>query len=81
MEHHFYTYVNHFQNNWVELLPMAKFAANANFFSTTKILPFQATHGYVPKMSYNVVDLLEELTWKQLAKSKTRSIATNMEEV
>ena len=40
MERHLCTYVNHFQNNWVDLLPMAKFAANANPSSTTKIPPF-----------------------------------------
>ena len=41
---------------------MAKFAANANPFSTTKIPPFQATRGYVPRMRFNPVDLSEELT-------------------
>ena len=81
MERHLCTYVNHFQNNWVDLLPMAKFAANANLSSTTKILPFQATHGYVPRMSFDQVDLLEESMRERFANSKARSIATNIEEV
>ena len=62
IERHLCTYVNNFQNNWVDLLPMAKFAANANLSSTTKIPPFQATRGYVPRMSFDPVDLLEEST-------------------
>ena len=81
MERYFRTYVNHFQNNWVNLLPMAEFAANANLFSTTKIPPFQAMRGYVPRMSFNPVDLSEKLTRERLANSKARSIATDMEEV
>ena len=43
MERHLRTYVNHFQDNWFDFLPTAKFAANANISSTTKILLFQAT--------------------------------------
>ena len=81
MERHLRTYVNHFQNNWVDLLPMAKFAANANPLATTKIPPFQATRGYVPRMSFDPVDLLEELTRERLANTKARSIAADIEEV
>ena len=81
MERHLCTYVNHFQNNWVDLLSMAEFAANANPSSTTKIPPFQATRGYVPRMSFDPVDLSEESTRERLANSKARSIATDMEEV
>ena len=81
MERHLQTYVNHFQDNWVNLLLMAKFAANANFSSTTKIPPFQAMRKYVPKMSFNPVDLSKKSTQKRLANSKARSIATNMEKM
>ena len=81
MERHLRTYVNHFQNNWVDLLPMAEFAANANLSAITKIPPFQATRGYVPRMSFDPVDLLEESTQERLANTKARSIASDMEEV
>ena len=60
---------------------MAKFAANANSFASTKILPFQATRGYVPKISFDLVDLLEGSTRKRLANTKARSIAADIEEV
>ena len=81
MERHLRTYVNHFQDNWVDLLPMAEFAANANPSATTKIPPFQATRGYVPRMSFDPVDLSEESTRERLANTKARSIASEMEEV
>ena len=81
MERHFQTYVNHFQNNWVDLLLMAEFAANANPSASTKIPPFQATRGYVPRMSFDPVDLSEESTRERLANTKAWSIAANMEEV
>ena len=74
-------YVNHFQNDWVDLLPMAKFAANANPSASTKILPFQVTRGYVPKMSFNPVDLSKKSTHERLTNSKAWSIATSIEEV
>ena len=81
IKHHLWTYVNHFQNNWVDLLHMAEFVANANPSATTKIPPFQATRRYVPRMSFDPVDLSEESTRERLANTKAWSIASNMEEV
>ena len=81
MEKHLRAYVNHFQNDWIDLLSMAEFAANANPLATIKIPPFQATCGYVPRMSFDPVDLSKESTRKRLANTKARSIASNMEEV
>ena len=60
---------------------MAEFATNANPSATTKIPPFQATRGYVPRMSFDPVDLSEKLTQERLASSKARSIAIDMEKV
>ena len=81
MKRHLQAYVNYFQNNWIDLLPMAEFVANANPSVSTKIPLFQATRGYVSRISFDPVDLLEKLTRKQLANSKTWSIATDIEEV
>ena len=60
---------------------MAEFAANANLSASIKLLPFQAILGYVSRMSFDPVDLSEELTCKWLVNIKTRSIAADMEEV
>ena len=60
---------------------MAEFAANVNPSATTKIPPFQATRGYIPRMSFDPVDLCKESTRKRLANTKARSIASDMEKV
>ena len=60
---------------------MAKFAANANLSATIKILLFQATHKYVPKMNFDPVDLSKESMRKRLANTKVYSIASDMEKV
>ena len=78
MKKHLWTYVNYFQNNWVDLLPIAKFAANENASATTKIPLFQTTREYVPKMSFDLVNLSEKSTRKWLANSKTRFIAADI---
>ena len=57
MEHHLRSYVNHFQNDWVELLPMAEFSRYANTSATMKIPPFLASQRVVPQMSFDSVNL------------------------
>ena len=49
IEQYLRCYVNHEQNNWVELLPMAMFAFNNNA-SVTGISPFYANYGFHPKI-------------------------------
>ena len=78
---HLQTYINYYQNNWVDLLPMTEFAINANSSAITKILPFQTTCKYILKMSFDPVDLLEKSTCKKLTNSKAWLIITDMEEV
>ena len=60
---------------------MVEFAANANPSASTKLLPFQAMRGYVSRMSFDPVDLTEELSCKRLANNKAKSIATDIEKV
>ena len=81
MERYFRTYVNHFQNDWVENLPIAEFSSNANTSATTKIASFLASRGYIPRMSFDPVDLTASSTRERLANAKARSIADRMQEV
>ena len=55
MERHLRSYVNHFQDDWVELLPMAEFSRNANTLATTKIPPFLVLRSVIPRMSFEPV--------------------------
>jgi len=49
LEQYLRCYVNHEQNNWVSLLPMAQFAYNSSENSTTRMSPFYANYGYNPE--------------------------------
>ena len=80
-ERHLRSYVNHFQDNWVWLLPMGEFSANANISATTKVPLFLATKSYNPRMSFDPVNLSADSTREQIANSTARLIANRMEKV
>ncbi len=46
MEAYLRHYVNHKQNNWVSLLPVAQLAFNTKRSDTTQLSPFFANHGF-----------------------------------
>ena len=81
VEQHLRSYVNHFQDDWVRLLPMGEFSANANVSVTTKVPPFLATRDYNPRMSFDLVDLSADSTREKIANSIVTSITNRMEEV
>ena len=78
-EQHLRSYVNHFQDDWVRLLSMGEFSANANVSATTKVPPFLATKGYNPKMSFNPVELSVDSTREKITNSTVRSIMNRIE--
>ena len=53
IEQYLRAYTNHLQDDWVEWLPIAEFAANNHVSETTKMTPFFATYGYHPRMDFN----------------------------
>ena len=61
--------------------PMAEFASNANTSATTKVTPFLVSQRYMPRMSFDPVDLTASSTRERLANAKARSIADCMQEV
>ena len=81
IERYLRSYVNHFQDDWVERLPMAKFSSNANTSVTTKVPPFLVSCGYIPRMSFEPVDLTALSTRERIANAKATSIANRMQEV
>ena len=42
-------YVSHNQNDWVDFLHLAEFEANSRISQSTKMTPFEATKGYLPR--------------------------------
>jgi hypothetical protein len=51
MEQYLKVFVNDQQDNWVQWLPMAEFAANNGMSESTKCTPFFAIQGVDPQMS------------------------------
>ena len=80
-EQHLRSYVNHFQDDWVRLLLMGEFSANANVSATTKVPLFLATRGYNPRMSFDPVNLSADFTKEKITNSTATSIANRIEEV
>ena len=66
MEQYLKSYVNYFQDDWVCLLLMAKFASNSNSSTLIKVPSFLASWSYLPQMSFELVDLSANLTRKRL---------------
>ena len=81
MERYLCSYINHFQDDWVECLPMAEFSSNSNTSATTKMPPFLVLCSYIFCMSFELVDFTALSTRKQLANAKAKSIANCMQEV
>jgi len=48
MEQYLRAYINHHQDDWVDWLPGAEFAANNHSSETTKMTPFMANYGFNP---------------------------------
>ena len=46
MKNYFWAYINHKQNNWVDNLPMAKFAASNHVNASTGVTLFFADYGF-----------------------------------
>jgi hypothetical protein len=52
MEQYLQVFVNHQQDDWVQWLPLAEFAANNAVTESTKCTPFFAVQGVDPRMSF-----------------------------
>ena len=81
IEQHLKSYINHFQDDWMHLLPMKEFSANANVSATTKVPPFLATKGYNPRISFNPVNLLSNFIREKIANSTATLITNCIEKV
>src|SRR5882724_3939819 len=51
LEQYLRVYCNYQQDNWSELLPLAKFAYNNTLSATTGVTPFFANKGYHPSLT------------------------------
>jgi hypothetical protein len=52
MEQYLRAFATYEQDNWVDLLPLAKFAYNNSVHATTRLTPFFANYRYHPEMHF-----------------------------
>ena len=84
MKRYLRSFVNYLQDDWVEWLPMAEFAANNTESFTTNTSPFFANAGFHPKISYDFelhLPPTAENTREQIQRNKAETIAAKMKEV
>jgi len=55
MERYLRAYINYLQDDWVQWLCMAEFAANALPSTATTVSPFFANRGFEPRMSFDAL--------------------------
>ena len=79
MEKHLCTFVNYQQNDWPGKLAMAEFAANNNESASIKLSPFFATKGLHLRISFDIVELSDISTCKQIFNQKPLNIFRNMQ--
>ena len=80
MERYLRAFVNYFQDDWVDLLPAAEFAANSTASATTKLTPFEATRGVNPRMSFHP-PLMPNSARERLAQATAISITDQIKRV
>ena len=54
LERYLRSHVNYLQNDWVQWLPLAEFAANNAVSESSKITPFFANKGFYPRLSLDL---------------------------
>lgn len=54
LEQYLRCFINHQQDNWSDLLPMAEFCYNNTVHSSINQTPFFALYGYHPRFSFNI---------------------------
>jgi hypothetical protein len=76
LERYLRAHVNYLQDNWVEYLCMAEFAANALPSDSTKISPFFANKGFEPRMSFDIT-----ASEFQIASQEHKDIVQSMKDI
>ena len=56
LEQYLRCYCNYFQDNWVDLLPMAEFSYNNSVHASINTSPFEALYGYKPRFDWSCVE-------------------------
>ena len=60
LEQYLWVYINYQQDNWVNLLPLDKFAYNNTSHSVTMVTPFFANKGFHPKLKVSLGSVVSD---------------------
>ncbi|KAI0994621.1 hypothetical protein K3495_g13560 [Podosphaera aphanis] len=64
MEQYLRSYISYQQDDWVQWLPMAEFAANNQVSSSTKVSPFYSNYGYHPRFTVTIKQTIYQIYFK-----------------
>ncbi len=81
MERHLCTFVYYQQDDWVDKLPIAEFATNNNVSLSTKLFLFFTSRGLHLCMSFDIIDLSDTTTCKQINNKKAINIFETMQSI
>jgi hypothetical protein len=56
LEQHLRAYVSYIQDDWLDWLPLAEFAANSMFSETTGLSPFFANYSFHPRLGIEPIE-------------------------
>lgn len=75
IEKHLQNFIHYQQDDWVDKLPIAKFAANNNKSISTKLTSFFVLKGLHLHISFDIIDFSESTTCKRINKKKDINIS------
>lgn len=78
MEKYVWTFVNYQQNDWLEKLAISEFAANNNELASIKLSLFFVFKNLYSSMSFDIINLSNTNTYKQIYRQKDLDISRNI---
>ena len=81
MESHLCTFVNYHQDDWPNKLPIAEFVANNNNSVSSKLSPFFASKYLYLRISFDVINFLDNTTYERINKKKAINISESMQSI
>ena len=84
IERYLRSFVNYVQNDWLDWLPIAEFAANNTDLLAIGTSPFFTNYGFYPKISFNFEPSIPNAPAKPrelIQREKAQAIAKKMEEI
>src|SRR6266536_2958901 len=73
-------FVNYYQDNWSEMLPIMDYAQLTLPHSSIGMAPYELIHGRLPRTAFDWNTLIATTVQERLSQEKARQVATRMQE-